>query len=350
MFPNNWYIFLYISLLILLFISKVYRSQFFLYIFVGILVCFSGFRYNAGIDYDAYQSLIYSNNPLLRIEPFSAFLLLLARSYNAPWIFFFLTSIIYVLSIFLGLSKFKAFGRLSVFLFTTFTLSYLSSFGFVRQFVASGLVFWGFSFLYHHKRLYYIILVIIASLFHISAIVFLPFAFVNIFFRKKIHFSVFLLLIPISFLSTKLFIAIVSKIGLFTHYFEQFGGNEVSGKKIYYSLLFIFVIVSFLQQKVAHKKNDLIYYSQNLTFIGLFIYGAFFSFGEHIARISYYFIPFYFVWFYYLYRGFFNKTIKILFLYFIFSICTFYFFSTLYYAQFSSKGDFLNNYEIIFNQ
>ncbi|MFJ1262522.1 EpsG family protein [Capnocytophaga canis] len=348
MFPGGWYIFLYVSLILSIFVSKIYRSRVVLYIFVMLLICFSGFRYNAGIDYFEYERLVYSDDLLLRIEPFSSYFLLLSRKYNAAWIFFFFTSLIYVLSIFLGLIRFKVFGAISTFLFTTFTISFLTSFGFVRQFVASGLVFLALSFLYYRKSIHYIILVIIASLFHVSAIVYLPIVFINKFVRKKVNFFTFLLLIPISFSFTSVFVFIIDKIGLFYEYFDKVGGGEVSGKKIYYSLLVIFIFVSFLQQKIVTKESNLMYYSQNMSFVGLFIYGAFFNFGEHIARISYYFMPFHFVWFFYLYKNILSKHVKILFLYFLFIVGTFYFYATLYYAQFTDRGDVMNEMEIIF--
>nr|WP_233883749.1 EpsG family protein [Tenacibaculum piscium] len=337
-------------LLLTVIFTDIFKSKNAIYVFVVILILFSGFRYDAGIDYFSYENMINGFYSLDYIEPLSRVFLLVARSYEAPFIFFLLTSIVYVCSIFIGAFRFKSYSMLFVFLFTTFTTSYLTSFGFVRQYVAIGLIFLGFSYLYENKKKLFLFFVTLAGMFHLSGVIFILFLFFNKLFKKKYSIYVFTVLMILSFFSTKIFMFLVSKLGLFAYYFERtLAEDQVSGKKIFYSLILVFFFVSLIQRAfVKNNKNNILTYAQNMAFVGLFIYGTFFQFGEKVVRISYFFIPFYFVWFYQLYNELRGVNIKMILLVFLFTVCTFYYFSTLYFAQSSYRGDYLNNYELFF--
>ncbi len=345
---NLYYLALYFMLLLTVIFTDVFKSKNAISVFVIILILFSGFRYDAGIDYFNYENMVYGSYPLDYIEPLSRVSLLISRAYNEAFIFFLLTSLIYIVTTLIAAFRFKSYSMLFVFLFTTFTTSYLTSFGFVRQYVAMGIAFLGFSYLYENKKKMFLMFIALATMFHLSAIIFVVFIFFNKIFKRKYNLLVFIIFIVLSFFSTKIFTLLVSKLGLFSHYFER-DFNEVSGKKIFYSFVLIFFFTSLIQQFFVKKnRNKIMIYTQNMSFVGLFIYGTFFQFGEHIARVSYYFTAFYFVWFYHLYKELKGRNIKIIFLLFLFLVCTFYYFSTLYFAQSSYRGDYLNNYELFF--
>nr|BFF40025.1 hypothetical protein BACY1_18300 [Tenacibaculum mesophilum] len=89
----------------------------------------------------------------------------------------------------------------------------------------------------------------------------------------------------------------MSKLGLFVNYFDNNTGlDHVSGKKIFYSMILVFFFVLFYQRMFLNEvKNKTLIYAQNMSFIGLFLYGTFLQFGEHVARISYYFTPFFYM-------------------------------------------------------
>lgn len=346
---STWYIGLYIILIILVILSEITKKKLILNLLVVLLILFSGFRHGVGIDFFVYEHFINSNFSLLFIEPLSRYLIFFARYYEQTSVFFLTTSVIYIATIMYGLKKSNTFNGFTLFVFTLFALSFLTSFGFVRQFVAIGLMFLGLIYLFEGKKIYFLVLAIIAILFHYSAVVFLPFYFFNNLLKKKKKFFYLLISIVISLVSTKLVVFLVDKIGLYAHYIKL-SGEDVAGGKIYLSLLLFTLFLMFVEYFFVKKDYsvELLHYSKNMVIIFICTYSAFLPFGEKIVRIAYYFVPFYYIWLYCIFKGIRNKSVKGIYMFFIIIICTFYYFSTLYFSQFSSRGDFLNNFRLNF--
>ena len=83
----------------------------------------------------------------------------------------------------------------------------------------------------------------------------------------------------------------------YIHYITDFN-LAVSGKKIYYSLLLLFLYGRLMVYACNTRDEDisLLTFSQNLFFLGLIIYTLLYDYGEHLARFSYYLMPFMMVW------------------------------------------------------
>ncbi|PVX50751.1 EpsG-like putative glucosyltransferase [Balneicella halophila] len=349
---NGWYIGLYFTLIFFIFLSIGLKNRKILGIFICILILFSGFRYGAGIDFFIYEHLVLEgmDYELQRIEPLSRLLMVVSKYFDVSFLFFLSTSFLYMYSIVIGLKRFDSYSAFTIYMFTLFTLSFLSSFGFVRQFVATGILFVAFSYLFRGKSKRFILVSLLATLFHYSSIVYVLFYFIRYFIQRNFKFWVYVLLIIAGLLSTELISFLIIKIGFYAHYFLFYSDGEVAGVKIYYSLLLVSLSILFVETFFVNKKkiNTLLSYSKNMVFISLFMYSALLPFGEKFVRISYYLIPFYYVWAYQIYKGISSKEVKIIYLLFIVLICSFYYFSTLYFAQFSSRGDFLNNFRLNF--
>lgn len=351
MIIGQYYIALFFCLMVCCLLNRAIAKNTAISLFVVLLVFFSGFRYNAGIDYFVYENMIFGSYELNYIEPFSRYLLLLARQYQAPWIFFLFTSVIYILTIVYGLKRTRVFGVLSIFIFTTFTLMYLSSFGFIRQYVAISIGFVSLIFLYEKKSVLFFIFAGTACLFHQTAIIILllyPFRW--IFFRQY-HVGLHLALMLIAFLSTSILLKIVRLIPHFAHYVDYMldGRFGVFGQKIFLSLVSVFVVISFFQRLSVRNNDKLLIYAQNMVSLGLIIYSSFLMFGEHFSRLGYYFLPFLIIWVVKVSDNLQKYSNKLLFFYFVFFVGVFYYFSTLYFAHGSSKQDFLNHYQFIWN-
>ncbi len=339
----------YLILLAFLFFScalnRVIPNNRVILLFGFVLMCFSGFRYDAGIDYFNYERFIFSNHNLFFIEPLGRYLLLKARYYNEPWIFFFTTSATYVAGMMYALKRLNVLGNLSIFIFTTFALMYITSFGFVRQYVALSLVFVALTFLYDKKKYYFIIFVLLASLMHISAIIMLFLYPMRFLFLKNYSIVFHLSLMLIGYFSIDIILKVLSVVPYFNYYVSYMldGRFGTSGSKIFITLLCVFLVNSFFQFLIKHKKTKLMTFSQNMFSLGLTIYSTFLTFGEAFVRLGYYLIPFMIVWTVLIYSEISLKFSKMVYLSFICFMGLSFYFSSLYFAQTSYRGDFLNN-------
>lgn len=341
-----YYIYLYVFVSILL----LFKKRIFL-ILTGIaLVFFSGLRYGVGIDYFSYETKILSEiDPLNYIEPLSRMLMLFSRSSDNVVYFFLFSSLIYIFFIFCGYIRLNIFRSLTIYIFTFFTISYLTSFGFVRQFSATGILFFGLTYLYQNKRLWFIVFCLLAFLFHKMAILYLPIIFCRKLFFKDFKPVYYVAILLMSFIFGYILIYLIQIVGFYSHYINRF---EVFGQKIFFSLTLVFLFVLFVEYlfSTSSHYNNLKIYSRNLTFCGLFIYGCFLSQGEHVARVSYFLLSFFPVYISTVYFSIKNNNIKAIFLIFIIFCSTFYFFYTIHVAYSSKLGiNFLNNYKFIWS-
>lgn len=152
-----------------------------LFIVISSLILISGFRYGSGTDYGTY-SYMYSNTPNIIISETSEFgyeilnKILFNISPN-PQIFFFTTSMIINILIVWGICKYSRKFELSMYLYIT-TYIYYSTFNGIRQWIASAIIFIAFKHLLNRDFKKYIIYVLIAFLFHNSALVMIPMYFI----------------------------------------------------------------------------------------------------------------------------------------------------------------------------
>jgi hypothetical protein len=235
------YITLFLSTLVASFgnILKGFPSRTVFYVSCFFVFIVVGFRY-ASTDYFSYLSIyesiegyarlgffIYDVNERTPIESGFALLVLLEK--------FFVGSFYFFISIFAFISlliQFSAFYRLSPY-FILSLLIYLSDeyfwkdLGQMRNAMASGVVLWAFYYAYCRRIVPFIFLVFIAVLFHVAAVVALPFYFVN-WFKERI-FLVFFLLV------TLLIVGLYGGLGLLLVEISQFLGVESSSRLVKYA-------------------------------------------------------------------------------------------------------------------
>lgn len=181
-----------------------YKNEIMLSISFIFLFLISGLRFNVGRDYLNYTYTFILVNKLPNLSAIInlskdsgleiAFLLLnkligLFTS-NIQWIFL-TTSFITLFVIFKTIYKHSSLVWLSVYLFSV--SGYLASFNILRQYIAISIIFYSYKYIKDNSLLKFITLVVIASLFHNSALLFLPLYFIlkinlNI---KKISFFTF---------------------------------------------------------------------------------------------------------------------------------------------------------------
>ena len=250
----------------------------FLVLFLFVIIYFATFRDGLGMDYTAYKSycerdVIRSSN-LLLIEPFAA--ALESFCYHTKFsavIFFFVTStIICCLSIWV----YKHFvnSYIAFFVFVTYTNLYMSSLNLVRQFVAASIVLFGtYYFIIQKKSPVFFLFVVIAILFHKSA-VFLLF----IYFLKKDDYSSILwtgILFSSWFLDVQpLFdVPIVKNLFVSMDYLSYINYNEMSYNKVSASNIYLHLVVLFFlwnKGKVLKLQNfQSCIFALKLTVIGV---------------------------------------------------------------------------------
>ena len=150
-----------------------YIGRFFIFVSFLILFIPLGMR-TVGLDHDVYKEWFnhadfwLKDNYYLSPEPLFAGLTLLAKDVIGNFqIIYLFSSFVYLVGIFAFLNKYESYGYLSVF-FMSFSL-YLYMCGLTRISIAIGIVSYAFTEL--DKKVKPLLLILIASLFHYTALI-----------------------------------------------------------------------------------------------------------------------------------------------------------------------------------
>lgn len=164
-----------------------YRNYNKIFILIAIisLIVVSGFRYKSGTDFHTYTEIfeITAHSQSIDLKNgtdvgFSIFCKWLSNISNDPQIMFLGAAIVTNMLIILVLSKYSKRFELSMWLYIT-TFAYYSTFNGVRQWMAASIVFTGTKYLVNERNFKkYLLIVLLASLFHASAMVMIPIYFV----------------------------------------------------------------------------------------------------------------------------------------------------------------------------
>lgn len=273
----------------------------FLFVFF-VLVAFSGMRSNVGYDYGSYRELYYgfSNVELsnVRLEPFFQFLMSFLHSLDAKFeIFVFIVAIMSVSIKLFTISSVSKYVFLSVLLY--FSQDYLArDMGNIRQGLA--IAFCALSFLYNAREktyLFYIYL-LIATICHYTAIIFLLVR-VERFFRNRIsrEFIIFTVLVSI-FLGQLISFANLEIIAKFLDInYLNVKLSDYANKPVYLSeigltagsvqRLLVFSVFLFLERQL--KDSGYYYELRSVAWIGLLVYFLFNNFEILAVRGGVYF-------------------------------------------------------------
>lgn len=147
---------------------------------VAVLVCFSALRYEVGTDYGMYLRFFALADPngdwAAQIDSFQqewaygALSLALKTISDDPFAIFWVTSILTVVPIYAVLRKHSKDLPFAVLLYVTLAF-YVAPFNIVRQGVAMALNFWAYTFLNKRQWWAFVLINMVAALFHSSAIV-----------------------------------------------------------------------------------------------------------------------------------------------------------------------------------
>lgn len=277
--------------------QKTIRKLFIMPCTLG-LIFFAGFRFNCGFDFWDYKLVfdtIFDTNikDNTSVEPLFNIVIRCIRKIGLDY-----SSLIFLSAIFSVGLKVKFFKKYSPYIFLSIFLYFSRIFlvidmGQFRQGIALSIILWSISYLLNSKKYKFLILVLVASLIHSSAIIALLFYFViNLRFQKSTYlyilassfvflflnlkeffFGVFYPILP-KFLSHKLF--------MYTEVLE----TETLGLTFnaLYKVFLTFIILFFFYYKIFENK-----WTQgifNIYFFGTIFYFVFNFFPQLSSRGS----------------------------------------------------------------
>ena len=274
------------------------KNLFFLLLSFGQLFLMMAFRYNVGSDYDNYyygyttmKAEGFGNLTFLDWEPgFVIFTKLMAMIPGMDYqIYLIIISLIAIVPMAIFLYKESEIPWLSTILYVNM-LMYFMSLNFLRQMIAVSLLMLAWVFLKRNKFFRFLLMIIVASLFHQTVLLMIP-----VYFIVKIKPGLKELLIY-GFFLLWFYTASSNIIDLITSFYhEDYNNSEFirEGVSAVYSILPVFItVVAFILVKTETinltTENK---YLVNLSFIGTI---TMLTMSKHaiIERLSYYFILF----------------------------------------------------------
>lgn len=160
----------------------------------------------------------------------------------------------------------------------------------LRQAVAWSLIFYSYEFIKKRQLKKFTLVIIVASLFHSSAILFIlayPLSYLrNV---KKISLIIMFGLL-LNFTTNNLFLKLLTKIPILQQYENYLYRDESAGTGITMIMIYILILCfSYIMRKKIDKKSTYFYLMYNLSIVGLGITLLSFNYAN-IFRIGYYFI------------------------------------------------------------
>ncbi|WP_438319195.1 EpsG family protein [Sporosarcina sp. FA9] len=305
-------------LLLKLYKNTTLKKVYFIIIIIQ-LSLISGLRgYDVGSDTNNYisyfnthsymslQQVLYSNFDIERGYVFLEFLI--SKISNDPTVLFLIIALFFIFAVGRMIFKHSSEPILSFILFVCLGFFSLSMSG-MRQIVALGFIILSFEFIKKRKVLPFILIVLIGSLFHLSALVFLPAYFIAYkkFTTPYIIFAV--MLIPTVYIFKNSIFGILST---FSGY--EYAAYENAGPYTLLTLMILIFIAGIIQIKSIIKKNrdNIVYYNFLLVSILL----AIMTFINPSAlRAAYYYFIFIIIFIPEIILSFQDKNMKILFYY-----------------------------------
>lgn len=259
----------------------------------------SSYRYGIGTDYFMYEDIsIFSSSATsiksimdrFELEPgWAALNWITAKIFNDPKVIFAISSFIFLFCAYKMIAYYVDRISVGMSIFILLILCYLPSFNAVRQYVAIGILMLSFKYIENKRLIKFFILVFIATIFHYTALVFIPIYFIL---YKKISKTKIAVIIGGAFTIILGYNFIISTIISISPAFEKYERYLYTGNGQFNMIMFLFqaIIVSFILLAYNPLKNSN-YFMYNLVYV--FFISIVVSFLGNmvlfVGRISYYF-------------------------------------------------------------
>ena len=265
-----------------------------LLVFALILVL--GLRYYVGRDYPTYEYIYYNPDSYQAqaTEPIWHGINWLLRALGfESRMFFFLTAAITILLYSRGISRISPNFYASMLLFILFGF-YFGAANTIRQYVAMSILFGNFDLVIQNRLKPYLVLILIAMLFHTSAIVMLPIVLV-----VRIRFPQWLLIAIVLFtfffgnlLMNFAVVNVFPILDLYNYQPEDFDTGIGSGVlKLMYNFVVIALLLLYMYERKNARNSQSFVLVMNMVVFGVVLYNVFYEFM--VARRLYeYCFPF----------------------------------------------------------
>lgn len=143
--------------------------------------------------------------------------------FDNPIYVFVFSAVIIVLSNLWHFKRYSTEALLSVMLFLEAGI-YYDSFNIMRQCIAASIIVWGSKYLYERKMLHYMLVVLIASSFHLTALIMVPFYFISTIKIEKKNLYLYIFLIAAMVGLSSVFMGFIQN-----YYYEWYSVKERGG-------------------------------------------------------------------------------------------------------------------------
>jgi len=282
--------------------EKNSRIKIIIFSLLGIMIpiLIAGLRYNVGTDFETYMKMfnawkeyditqIFTN---MRTEVLFGMIIKISGIFNNYRILFFISSLITVLMVYLSILYNKEKISIALAFLLYLLLYFPSSLNVVRQAIAVAIVLYSYRYVIQKNILKFAIAIIIASMFHTTAILLLPFYFIFNFEKRennlknllKIIYLFFLILIVLNYNSILKILTGYSAFQKYQNYgyIENFGGN----KMIIVDTIILAIILLYRKPLEKYDKNTKLYIFMMIVGYILELTGFI---SPYIKRIAVYF-------------------------------------------------------------
>jgi len=256
--------------LLLLICYNLTRNRLFLnLVFLGLII-FSGIRYNVGVDYMSYREMFLAIKEGVAPFTFEPANMLIIKVINLLdidcQVIFFVYSTITMFCVYYFINKLSPIKEISIIIFFMSGIYYLSTFNGIRQWVAIGISAVALVKLIESKYSQFIFLIILSSLFHLSAIVLLVLLFCR-YRYKKIHLFITL---SILLIMSKLFmhLIIISKYSIYINLIRfDNKGNPLLLLLYITIMIYILFYMGYFSKKVFLSNTEVVLINMNILSI-----------------------------------------------------------------------------------
>lgn len=269
-----------ISSMIIAVVGKLYRKKegskntklnIIIFTTIGLLIpiVISGLRYYVGTDYGSYVGIYnkYYNYSLLELfESKTEFLFLIiikiASIFNNYQATFFIMAILTVLIAYFSILNYKEKLSLGFMFFIYLFMYFTSSFNLVRQALAVVIVLYSYKFIFERNWKKFTIIILIAALFHVSALLFLPFYFVfdkeNNNKKKYVRYIYIICTILVVFFYERM-VNILSSIAIFEEYAMYTNELSAANREAILNFIILAVILIFRKRLIKYDERNELY-------------------------------------------------------------------------------------------
>lgn len=280
-------------------------SRFFSDLYVVLLWFIAAFRYNIGTDYTNYEVLYYvlnSQDFILNDSIINVIIYALRELNFKSQMLFVVYETIIVAFLYSGIRYFAKNEKqvmLALLIYAFFPRCYFNSMNQIKQAVSISIIFWSAKYIIERKFFSYLCSVIIATLFHFSAVIFVLLYFWKVK-NPKVRSSLFYVFVFFILRYLGLAELIIDKVVNYIPGFDEYlkyanGYNNktatISG--VFYVVLPLYILILSVKPKLKDIK---ILFLINMTFLGV-CFIAIVSGQSAVARFRDYFLLFFAVGF-----------------------------------------------------